>query len=71
MNERITELANRAIVERANGFREFDANVFAELIVRECMNLVKDCYAEPESGQSLYQTTCASTIIEDYFGVEE
>lgn len=30
MNERITELANRAIVERANGFREFDANVFAK-----------------------------------------
>lgn len=44
---------------------------FAELIVRECMNLVKDCYAEPESGQSLYQTACASTIIEDHFGFEE
>lgn len=44
---------------------------FAELIVRECMILVKDCYKEPESGQSPYQTVCASTIIEEHFGVEE
>lgn len=42
---------------------------FAELIVRECMDLVKDCYAEP--GRSLYQSVCASTIIEEHFGVEE
>ena len=45
--------------------------VFAELLIKECMNLVKDCYAEPESGQSPHQTVCASTIIEEHFGVEE
>ena len=49
----------------------FDRKKFAELIVRECINLVKDCYAEPQSRQSPYQTVCASTIIEDHFGVED
>jgi len=44
---------------------------FGELIVRECMDLVKDCYAEPGIDQSPYQTVCASTIIEEYFKFEE
>ena len=69
MNERIKELVNRAMVVREDGWSEFDANVFAELIVLKCMDLVKDCYAEP--GRSLYQSVCASTIIEEHFGIEE
>lgn len=36
MNERIRELAAQAMIERASGFREFDADLFAELIVQEC-----------------------------------
>ena len=69
MNERIQELAEQCYHRYSE--HNIDLEKFAELIVRECMNLVKDCYAEPESGQSLYQTACASTIIEDHFGVEE
>lgn len=51
-------------------FSDLFIEKYTELIVKECMNLVKDCYAEHQSGQSSYQTVCASTIIEDYFGVE-
>jgi hypothetical protein len=36
MNERMQELAKQAMVERASGFREFDADLFAEEIVRKC-----------------------------------
>ena len=50
-------------------FSDLFIEKYTELIVKECMNLVKDCYAEP--GRSLYQTVCASTIIEEHFGVEE
>lgn len=75
MNERIAKLKEQAkekvISHGAYGEREiyWEINVdkFAELIVQECMNLVKDCYAEPQSGQSPYQTACASTIIEEHF----
>ena len=76
MNERIRDLQIQAFAE-CKTFEDDKVRTddvferFAELIVRECMNLVKDCYAEPESAQSLYQTACASTIIEDHFGVEE
>ena len=87
MNERIKELAlqawkntsdetaylnrihNRTISQ--DEVTDIFESKFAELIIRECMNLVKDCYEDPVSGQSQYQTACASTIIEDYFGVEE
>ncbi len=77
MNERIRELAEQAgfsLVDIRNAFdynEDNPYNQFAKLIVQECMNLVKDCYAEPVSGQSPYQTVCASTIIEEHFGVEE
>lgn len=83
MNERIRKLAVEAGIDffssidpEFNG-KEFceawteQQQKFTELIIRKCMNLVKDCYAEPESDQSQYQTVCASTIIEEYFGVEE
>lgn len=71
MNERIFKMIQAQNGNRGLLWTESDKEEFAELIVRECMNLVKDCYAEPESGQSLYQTACASTIIEDHFGIEE
>ena len=73
MNERIKELADKAIEDMPGAWNIPDefCKKFAVLITRKCMNLVKDCYAEPESGQSPYQTVCASTIIEEYFGVEE
>lgn len=74
MNERIRDLQIQAFAE-CKTFEDSKIRTdavferFAELIVRECMDLVKDCYAEP--GRSLYQTACASTIIEEHFGVEE
>lgn len=71
MNQRITELAKQCASEDHLAIYNSNYAKFAELIVRECMDLVKDCYAEPESGQSPYQTVCASTIIEEQFVVEE
>ena len=77
MSERIKELSKQAwewaeqqeYNDPAQEFSDILEQKFAELIVRECMDLVKDCYAEP--GRSLYQSVCASTIIEEHFGVEE
>ena len=75
MNERIRLFAEQAGAVTFGGkiclFGDQDIEKFAELIVKECIDLVKDCYAEPESGQSPYQTVCASTIIEEQFVVEE
>lgn len=76
MSNRIRELAEQAGFSQLDLRNAFDYNEdnpyneFARLIVQQCINLVKDCYDEPESGQSQYQTVCASTIIEDYFGVK-
>lgn len=68
MNERFREIiAEAGLVYWPN--KELDR--VAELLVRECMDLVKDCYAEAKSGESQYKTVCASTIIEDHFGVKE
>jgi hypothetical protein len=39
MNERIKKLAEQATTEEHDGFRYFDKAKFAELIVRECMNI--------------------------------
>ena len=36
MHKRFRELAQQAVVEKPSGFREFDANRFAQLIVLEC-----------------------------------
>jgi hypothetical protein len=42
MNERFKELAEQATVTRGR-MRVIDEEKFAELIVRECMDVVKDC----------------------------
>jgi hypothetical protein len=59
MSERIRELAAQAMVERASGFREFDADLFAELIVRECAKRSEEL-GQPELGKGLMK----------HFGVE-
>lgn len=74
MREPFHTLMWKASIGYNDSWSQVDPEVlekFAELIVRQCMDLVKDCYAEPESGQSPYQTVCASTLIEDHFGVTE
>jgi hypothetical protein len=42
MNERIQELVKQATTEESDGFKYFDKEKFAELIVRECAELVAD-----------------------------
>ena len=69
MNEVFSKLARDAMVERASGFREFDANLFAELIVRECAQVCNNIDAEYE-GEDVLATWCA-TAIREHFGVEE
>ena len=38
MNERIRKLAEQATTEESDGFKYFDKQKFAELIVRQCAN---------------------------------
>jgi len=75
MNERIKELSSQVgavynvlAMGRSDGvlFTEFELEKFAELIVRECADLVKDFYQEDEF-------TCynAAEEIKEHFGVEE
>jgi hypothetical protein len=68
MNERIKELANRAMVVREDGWSEFDANVFAELIVRECCVVM---FADPRLGDVRSATRGCARSIKEHFGVEE
>ena len=72
MNERIKELAEQSgmnkMNQRSDGFFVVDEKVFekfAELIVRECANQVKDFYQEDDF-------TCynAAETIKEHFGVE-
>ena len=74
MNERIRELAEQAewrFADRATGeFSEYDKRLlkFAELIVRECVQVCNDVDAEYE-GEDVLATWCARAIGE-HFGVE-
>ena len=73
MNERIKELADEAAKFSAimalptgeSGDNLF-VEKFAELIVRECAELVKDFYQEDE-----FTCYSAKTEIKEHFGVEE
>ena len=81
MNERIKELANRAMVVREDGWSEFDPNVFAELIVRKCLKEIKDMIID--ESEQLYPnnkktTECVNDRLLDahdnileHFGVKE
>jgi len=70
MNERIRELAEQAGYQADMfGFGHWDqpeCQKFAELIVRECAELVKDFYQEDE-----FTCYSAETEIKEHFGVEE
>jgi hypothetical protein len=44
MNEQIQALAEQATTEEADGFKYFDKEKFAELIVRECAELATKEY---------------------------
>ena len=75
MNERIKELANRAMVVREDGWSEFDVNVFAELIVRQCVKEIELQYGggsdQPMDSEWDRAIECVSSMVKYRFGVEE
>jgi hypothetical protein len=78
MNERIRELAEQATgAEEYDGFRYFDKAKFAELIVRECIQVCEPILDEPyenmtEFGKGLVEgQDVAIERIKEHFGVGE
>jgi hypothetical protein len=67
MNERIKELIEQATTEEHDGFRYFDKKKFAELIVRECAEIVKD---SPWKLGNSYAASDQAWLIKEHFGVE-
>jgi hypothetical protein len=72
MNERIKELAEQATgTEEYDSFRYFDKAKFAELIVRECLDVVAmRIYLGPEE---ICRQECKALAseIKEHFGVKE
>ena len=64
MNERIQELAEQCWNERPEGQLHFDSEKFAELIVRECMNVL-----DPGENQLIARFQARKWLAE-HFGVE-
>ena len=62
MNERIQELAKQCWDERPEGQLHFDNEKFAELIVQECIQAVKNVGG--------YNEDYHMNAIKKYFGVE-
>jgi hypothetical protein len=81
MNERIKQLAEQATTEEADGFKYFDKEKFAELIVKECLEemryTVLDTQELRRDRSTDYQVGWedgmfdAGEIIKQHFGVEE
>lgn len=70
MNDRIQELASQAglydFVLIAMGIDE-ELEKFAELLIRECMDVVRDINQEYDGGSTVVN---AADEIAEYFGVE-
>jgi len=70
MNERIKELAEQCWDKRPEGQLHFDNEKFAELIVRDCMEVASPNYmSTPED--SVYYVEQAIDRIAEHFGVKE
>jgi len=71
MNERIKELVEKSyIYDKQNDSSFFNKEKFAELIVRECMEVASPNYmGTPED--SVYYVEQAIDRIAEHFGVEE
>ena len=71
MNERIEKLIEQCTVQEfsdcTGGFETFDKEKFAQLIVRECMDVAKD--HTPETEECEY-TWLIHDKIKEHFGVE-
>ena len=75
MNERIRELAEQAGYQADMfGFGHWDqpeCQKFAELIVRECMDLLEDYTTDVHVGGIQYNVLSADETLQKHFGVEE
>lgn len=67
MNQQIKTLVEQATTEESDGFKYFDKEKFAELIVRECARVAND------SNQSKNRAVGVSVgdVVREHFGVEE
>ena len=69
MNERIKELERQATDYYSNGQeRIFDRQKFAELIVKDCLDIVNRKEYSYHEADPLWET---SQLIKEHFGVEE
>ena len=68
MNERIRELWNQS---RYPSGRGHDEEKFAELIIRECMDLLEDYTTDIHVGGIQYNVVGASETLQEYFGLED
>jgi hypothetical protein len=66
MNERIKELAEQATTEEADGFKYFDKEKFAELIVNQCADIAQQHNKSPVAAP-----LAIGYVIREHFGVEE
>lgn len=67
MNERIQQLAEYATTEEFDGWKYFDKEKFAELIVKECANEILKWKSEPFP----YDPEFGAKLIKEHFGVKE
>jgi hypothetical protein len=74
VNPRIRELAEQAGfipgIMGLNRFTYFDPEKFAELIVRECMDLLEDYTTDVNVGGIQYNVLSAYETLQKHFGVE-
>jgi hypothetical protein len=74
MNERIRELEQMSweeLGEEECYYTVFNAEKFAELIIRECMMLVEGFESTQEVALDEYVDYEASAVLKEHFGVEE
>ena len=69
MNERIQELAEQCVGDRPYN-NSFDYEKFAELIIRECMDLLEDYTTDVHVGGIQYNVLSADETLQKHFGVE-
>jgi hypothetical protein len=69
MNERIQEIAKQCWDQRLDGQLHFDTEQFAELILRECIDVLdgKIYNAIDHEGDEIWP----DLILKEHFGVEE
>jgi hypothetical protein len=68
MNERIRELTEQATTEEADGFKYFDKEKFAELIIRECADAIAK---DSRLGDVRSAANGCVRTIKEHFGVAE